>query len=80
MHWDIPVPLLVSVVLGHVMEVIPSHYNCPLHFGGDDYSLEDLASDGNIGGEWALFIDVLGLNGFLGSLETQPDVLKVSDA
>jgi hypothetical protein len=36
----------------------------------ESYLLEDSSSDGNVGGEWALFVDVLGLNGGLWGFET----------
>jgi len=35
-----------------------------------NYLLEDSSSDGDIGGEWALLVDVLTLNGSLWGLET----------
>lgn len=41
--------------------------------------LDDLASDGKIGGEGALLVDVSTFNSFLGGLEAQTDVLVVSD-
>jgi hypothetical protein len=51
-----------------------------LHFGGDDNSLEDFASDGDATGEGAFLIDVVAFDGFLGSFEVEADVLEVSNA
>ena len=80
MDWDIPVPFLVSVIFGNIMKIISSDDNGPLHFGGDDNTLENFASDGDIAGEGALFVDVLGLDGFLGGSEAESNVFVVSDA
>jgi len=41
--------------------------------------LDDLSSDGDVGSEGAFLIDVGTINGFLGCLETQTDVLVVSN-
>ena len=80
MDWDVGVLLLVSVVLVDVMEVISSHDDGSLHLGGDHEGLEDSASDGDLAGEGALLVDVVALNGLLGCLEPQPDILVVSDS
>lgn len=32
-YGDVPVPLLVSIIFGDVVQVIPSDDNGPLHFG-----------------------------------------------
>ena len=75
---DVPVPLLVPVVLGHIVEVVAPDHDGPLHLGGDADALEDLASDGNVAGEGALLVDVFALNSFLGGLESQSNILEVS--
>lgn len=78
MDWYIPVPLFVSVVLGYVMQVVSPDDDGPLHFGGDDDALEDFASDGDVGGEGALLINVGGFNCLFRSPEAKPDVLEVA--
>ena len=78
MDGDVSVPLLVSVVFGDVVEVVAPDHDGPLHLGGDADALEDLASDGNVAGEGALLVDVFALNGFLGGLESQSNILEVS--
>ena len=75
---DIAMPLLVTVVFGNVVEIISSDHNCSLHLGGDDDPLEDLASDGDLAGEGALLIDIVGLDSFLGGLEAESYILVVS--
>ncbi len=75
---DIAMPLLVTVVFGHIVKVISSDNNCSLHLGRDHDSLEDLASDGDLAGEWALLIDIVGLDSFLGGLEAKSYILVVS--
>lgn len=61
------------------MEIVPSDYNGSLHFGWDYYSLKDLASDGDIGSEWTLFIDVFRLNGFFRGFESKSDIFEISN-
>jgi hypothetical protein len=70
MHGDVPVTLLVSVVLGNVVEIVTTYHNGSLHFGGDDDSLEDFPSDGYSTGEWALLVYVVVLDGFFWSSES----------
>lgn len=72
---QVAVPLLVTVVLWDVVEVIPSDDDGTVHLGGDDSSGEDTATDGDETGEWALFVDVGSLNGGLWGLEAQTNVL-----
>lgn len=78
-HRDVAVPFLVAVVFGHKVQVVPPDNDGPLHFGGDADALEDLAPDGDLGGEGAFLIDVLALDGLLGGFEAQPDALEVPD-
>ena len=79
-HWDISVSLLVSVVFGDVVEIVSSDDDGSLHFCGNTNTLEDLASDGDVGGEGALLVDVSGFDGLLGGFESKTDILEVSDA
>ena len=62
--------LLESVILLDEMEIISSEDNGSSHLVGKDDSLEESTSNGNLGGEWALMIDVLSFNGSLWSFET----------
>lgn len=64
------VTLLESVVLLDEMEVITSDDDGSLHLVGDNNTLEDFASDGDVTGEGAFVIDVVAVNGGLGGLET----------
>mmetsp|Transcript_17148 Transcript_17148/g.34771 ORF Transcript_17148/g.34771 Transcript_17148/m.34771 type:complete len:245 (+) Transcript_17148:189-923(+) len=79
-HGDVPVALLEPVVLGDVVEVMPSDHNGAVHLGGDDHTLDDTASDGHVGGEGALLVDVGSLLGLIGSVEPQADVLEPPEA
>ena len=74
MYWNISVSLLIPVVLWYIVKIISSHNNGPLHFVRDDNTLENLASNGNIGGEWAFFINVSRFNGFLRCSNTKSDI------
>ena len=74
---EVAVALLVPVVLGDVVKVVTSDDNGPLHFGADDDSLEDLSSDVDVAGEGAFLIDIVALDGLLGGLEVETNVLVV---
>ena len=76
---DISVSLLISVVFGHIVQVISSNHDGSLHLGGDHDSLKDLSSDGHVGGEGAFLINVSGFNGFLGGSDTKTNILVESD-
>ena len=77
MSRDVSVSFLVSVVFGHVVQVVPSYDNCPLHFSGDDNSLKDFATNGDVAGEGTFLVDIGAFAGFLGSFEAESDVLVV---
>lgn len=72
---NVLVTLLETTVLLDVVKVIPTDNNSALHLGRDDKSLQDLTTDGNISGEGALLVDVGSLNGSIGGLDTQTNVL-----
>ena len=80
LHGNVAVPLLVPVVLGDVVEVVAPDDDGPLHFGGDDDSLEDLAADADVAGEGTLLVDVLGVDGFLWGLDAESDILEEPDS
>ena len=80
MGGDVSVSFLISVVFGDVVKIISSDNYGSLHFGWDDDALEDLTPDGNVGGKWTFFINVVGLNGFLWSFEVEAYVLIVPDS
>ena len=75
---DVAVSLFVTVVFGHIVEIVASDHNGALHLGGNDNALENLSSDGDVAGEGALLVDVVGLNGFLGGLEVEANILVVA--
>lgn len=58
MHGHVAMPLLESVVLLDVVEVIPSDDNSPLHLQFLDHTGEDAATDGHVTGERAFLINV----------------------
>lgn len=53
---DVLVALLVTVVLGDVVEVVTADDECAVHLGGDDSAGEDTATDGNETSEGALLV------------------------
>ena len=79
MGCDVPVSFFVTVIFGDVVEVVSSDDNGPLHFGGDDDSLEDFASDGDVAGEGAFLIDVVSFDGLFGGFESEAYVFVVPD-
>ena len=71
--------LFISIVFGNVVEIISSDDDGSLHFCGNADTLEDLSSDWNVAGEWALFVNVGWFDGFLWSSESKSDVFEISD-
>lgn len=72
------VTLLVSVVLGNVVEVVSSDDNGSVHLGRHNGSGENTATDGHQTGEGALLVNVRSLDGLRGGLEAQANVLVPS--
>lgn len=66
-------PLLKSVVLLDVVQVITTNRDCPIHFHLLDNTSQDAATDGDIAGEWALLVNISAINSLSWSLEAKPD-------
>jgi hypothetical protein len=77
---EVLVAALVTGVLGDEVEVLAADDESAVHLGGDDGSGQDTATDGDLANEGALLVDVGAVNGGLGGLETQTDVLVPSAA
>lgn len=52
-------PLLVSLVLADVMEVISADDDGAIHLGRFDTAGKDASTDGDITSEWALVVNVV---------------------
>lgn len=72
--------LFESSVLSDVLEIISADDDGSLHFGGDDHTLKNTTTDGNVSGERALLIDIMTLRGSLGGLETQTNALEITSS
>mmetsp|Transcript_25449 Transcript_25449/g.43446 ORF Transcript_25449/g.43446 Transcript_25449/m.43446 type:complete len:231 (-) Transcript_25449:72-764(-) len=72
---NVLVTFLETTVLLDVVKVVPPHNDGALHLGRDDKSLQDLTTDGNVASEWALLVNVGSLDGGVGGLDAQSDVL-----
>jgi hypothetical protein len=72
------VSLLVTVVLGDVVQVFPADDDGAGHLGRDDAASQDAATDGDETGPWALLVDVLAVDGSPRSLEAKTDILVPS--
>jgi len=66
---EIVMSLFEPVVLLDVVEIISSQDDGSAHLGGEHDTLENSATDGYVGGEGALVVDVLTLDGSLRGLE-----------
>ena len=75
MRMNILVTLLETTVLLDVMKVVPPDNNRALHLGRDDKSLKDLSTNGDIASEWTLLVDIISLDGGIGGLDTQSNIL-----
>ena len=70
---NVGVTLLVTLVFLNVVKVISTDDNGAVHLCALYSAAEDATTDGNISCEWALFVDVVTLDSFLGGLESQAD-------
>lgn len=69
------VALLVTVVLGNVVEVFTTDDDGSVHLGGDDSASQNLTSDGHNTGEGALVVNVVTVDSLSGGLETETNIL-----
>lgn len=76
---NVGMSFLVSVVLLYVVEIVSSQNDGVSHLMGDDHSFKDLSSDCDISRERAFLVNVVSFDGLLWGLETETDVLVVSD-
>ena len=60
---EILMPFLKSVVLLDVMQIIPSDYNCTLHFHACNNACQNTATDAYISCEGAFLVYVCSLDG-----------------
>lgn len=72
---DVLVSLFETTVLSDVVKVISSYNEGSLHLCGNDLSLEDSSSDGDVSDEGALLVDEGSLNGGVGGLDSESDTL-----
>lgn len=75
MSRNVGVTLFKTTVLRNVVQVITSDNDGSSHLGGDDNSLHDGSTDGNISSKGALFVDIVSLNSRHGSLDTKTNTL-----
>ena len=69
------VTLLVTVVLGDVVEVVTSDNDGTVHLGGNNDTSQNLTTDGNNTGERALVVNVVTRDSLRGGLETETNIL-----
>ena len=70
---------LESVVFSDVMKVITTDDDVVLHLVGDNDTLENSSSDGDVSSEGAFVVNPLAFNCFFGSLEAESDFLVESN-
>lgn len=78
--WDISVSFFISIIFWNIMEIISSDNNGSLHLCWNYDSLKNLASNWDVTGEWALFINVFWFNSFFWCFEAKSDILEVSNS
>ena len=78
---NVLVSLFVTVVLSNVVEVISADNDGSSHLlGRHDDTTEDTTANGNISGEGALLVNVVSIDGGLGSLVTETYIFIPSEA
>merc|ERR1719343_25789 len=83
LHWkcgaamsgNILVSFLKTTVLSNVMKIVPSYNQSSLHLGGNDLSLENSSSNGDVTGKRALLVNKRTLDSRIGGFDTKPNVL-----
>ena len=70
--------LLESVIFLDIMEVISSQDDGVLHLGGEDNTLTDSSSNGDVRGEWAFLINIRSFHGGSWGFETKSDLFVIS--
>ena len=73
---NILVSLFETTVLANVMKVVPSNNKSSLHFSGNNLSLENSTSDGNVSSERTFFVDKRSFNSSVRGLNTEANVLN----
>lgn len=76
-HRHVLVALLKAVVLSNVVKVVSADDDGPLHLHLGHHARQDASSDRDVTGKRAFLVNVGALDGLLGCLETQTDVLVV---
>lgn len=79
-NWNVLVSLFVSVILGHVVQVVSSHNDSTVHLGRDNDTSQDLTTDGDHTSEWAFLVNVGTLDSSLWGLEAQTSILVPSSS
>ena len=84
MSGDVAVSLLITIhqvaheflpsILLDVSEIVTADNDGAFHLSRDDEALQDGATDGNVGSEGALLINVLATNSSLRGLNTETDI------
>lgn len=72
------VALLITGILGHVVEVVTADDDGTGHLGGLHNTAEHTATDGNVAGEGALLVNIVANDRLLGSLDAKADVLPIA--
>ena len=78
---DVSMSLLISVILLNIVEIVSSNNDSVFHLvGRDGHGSKDLSSDVDISSEWTFLVNVVSLNSFFGSFESETDVSEISDS
>ena len=72
---EVLVSFFVTIVLFHVVKVLTTNNNCPLHFVTNNDTRKDPSTNRDIRSKGALLVNVLTFNCLLGGFETQANVL-----
>ena len=73
---NVLVSLFETTVLSDVVKVVSSYDDSSLHLSGNDLSIEDSSSDGDVSNEGALLVDEASLDGSVGGLDSKSDTLN----
>jgi len=79
MRSNVLVTLLITAILGNVMQVILSNNDGTFHLGTNYQTLEDTPADRNAARERAFLIDIIASHGSFGCFYSKPHISYKAD-
>jgi hypothetical protein len=79
MSRNVLVTLFKTIVLWHVMQIVPTHNNSPLHLSGNNNTAQNSSSDTYVSSKRAFLVYIFAFDRLFGGLVTKTYVLVVTE-